>query len=91
MCGLFCAVGEEVQNIDHKRVRMALKTRGSDNFGHASFPNVEALHSCLAVSDEISCHQPHYDEGTNSLLLFNGQIYNFEELRAKFLTPINKN
>jgi asparagine synthase (glutamine-hydrolysing) len=87
MCGIFGSVGCEHNNPDSLAViRRLLHHRGPDAHGHFFEPETRTLlvHARLAVVDLTPFGaQPMRDPATNSVVAFNGEIYNFPELRAE--------
>lgn len=65
-----------------KNVNKLLHHRGPDGQGHFSNGTVGFAHNRLAIQDlGPKSHQPLIDEKTGSILIFNGEIYNYIELR----------
>lgn len=60
-----------------------LKHRGPDEFGHFIGDNFVAGHTRLAIIDLEGGHQPMRDPTGRWVLVFNGEIYNYRELRAR--------
>ena len=86
MCGIFgwiseLAVPPETINNFHNQ----LKHRGPDSFGFEQISNKIGFGMTrLAINDLTpSGHQPMVDLETGVSLVFNGEIYNFKELRLK--------
>src|SRR5919204_2460244 len=67
----------------------ALAHRGPDGAGSTSFLagrgdyRVVLGHRRLAIIDPVGAHQPMCDAAAGLALTFNGEIYNFRELRAE--------
>lgn len=57
--------------------------RGPDDAGLFSGPGVLLGHRRLAVIDPNGARQPWLDSGGNAVLVYNGEIYNFPELRRQ--------
>jgi asparagine synthase (glutamine-hydrolysing) len=87
MCGIFGMVGR----YDHQGLREAaltLKHRGPDGFGEWASPgNMAYLAHCrLAIIDLSEAgRQPMANEDGGIQLTFNGEIYNFAELREELI------
>ena len=87
MCGIFGIVGRR----DHAGLREAaltLRHRGPDGFGEWSAPDRSAYlaHCRLAIIDlSEDGRQPMANEDGSVQLTFNGEIYNFAELRAELV------
>lgn len=87
MCGLTGYVdfgGAPAENDILRRMSTALAHRGPDGFGLWSHGNVGLAHRRLAVIDLSSAaSQPMVSRDGNFILVFNGMIYNFSELRGE--------
>jgi len=86
MCGItgimaFNLVGK-VNMIHLTRATMALKKRGPDFQDVYHDPNVGLGHRRLSVIDTSAiAHQPMWDEPKRYCIVFNGEIFNFPQLR----------
>ena len=86
MCGIAGVVGG---NVDARRValeRLAdhLLHRGPDGRGLHLDDHVDLAHTRLAVLDPtVRASQPMVDQSSGCVLVFNGEIYNFKELRVE--------
>jgi len=88
MCGIAGWFSpNQVQSID-KELESGIKNRGSDNFSscrisHNHFQG-SLLHSRLAIMDPVErSNQPFYKYSGNCCIVFNGEIYNFKQLRER--------
>ena len=63
------------------RMTTALAHRGPDGDGFLVEPHVGLGHRRLAVIDVAGGHQPMFNEDGSVVIAFNGEIYNFAELR----------
>lgn len=92
MCGI-CGVVGILEGSDYDRVSVAknaLRHRGPDGNGQWSYTDAKTgfgavvAHTRLSIIDlrEIS-GQPMIDDETGVCIVFNGEIYNFTELRAQ--------
>ncbi len=83
MCGIFGVAGGTQQEwATHAKL---LRHRGPDDFGEYGDPKGRAYlsHCRLAIVDLSSCaHQPMSNEDGTVWLTYNGEIYNFAELRG---------
>jgi len=61
----------------------AIKHRGPDGDGFHFEPGLGFAHRRLAVIDLATGDQPMHSQDENICLIFNGEIYNFRELRAE--------
>lgn len=83
MCGIFGMVGN-IKNIDKSKIPLmlgSLLARGPDEKGVAEFESCILGQTRLSVIDLLSGHQPMTDSENNLTITFNGEIYNFKELR----------
>lgn len=86
MCGLCGIVYTESLPFDEETlssVQRALTHRGPDASGSFSSTGVWFGHRRLKVIDLESGNQPMVDTNRNIALVYNGEIYNFKELRAE--------
>jgi asparagine synthase (glutamine-hydrolysing) len=60
-----------------------LAHRGPDDEGYFIEKNVALGHRRLAIIDLERGHQPMYNEDRSIVIVCNGEIYNFQEIRAK--------
>jgi asparagine synthase (glutamine-hydrolysing) len=76
-------MGEGNETILREMVE-AIKHRGPDSQGVEIIKNVGLGHARLAILDlSASGHQPMWNEDKTIGLVFNGEIYNFKEIRDK--------
>ncbi|AMM51660.1 asparagine synthase [Rufibacter sp. DG15C] len=74
------AIGRLPQTTD------ALQQRGPDSQGHFTHGNVGLGHRRLSIIDvsDVAC-QPMVDEAERYTIVFNGEIFNFQELRSQLV------
>jgi asparagine synthase (glutamine-hydrolysing) len=82
MCGICGFVGAENRDA-LLRMRDALRHRGPDEASVYSDPEVSLGHRRLSIIDLTTGQQPVYNENRSVLVIFNGEIYNHQELRAE--------
>src|SRR5438034_137337 len=87
MCGI-CGqlVFDPAQNVDGdllRRLNAAIRHRGPDSEGYYVQGSVGLAISRLAIIDVAGGHQPIRNEDGAIVVVFNGEIYNFRELRAE--------
>ncbi|MFO1517283.1 MAG: asparagine synthase (glutamine-hydrolyzing) [Lysobacterales bacterium] len=84
MCGIAGFVGPEDRDALHRMAR-ALAHRGPDGDGFLedAASRVHLAHRRLAILDIAGGHQPMRTPDGSLSVVFNGQIYNFAELRAE--------
>ncbi len=92
MCGIagIISVGKALSFTD-KIIFMnkALKHRGPDN--HSDWKNNDILlaHSRLSIIDlSAQAHQPFFSADKRFILVFNGEIYNYHQIRLKIIQEI---
>ncbi len=65
------------------RMTDALAHRGPDGEGFHLEPGIGLGHRRLAIIDPAGGHQPMFNEDRSVAIVFNGEIYNFAELRPE--------
>src|SRR5258707_14240042 len=85
MCGICGVIGFE--NPDQaeaitRRMMEALRHRGPDEDGLLVAPSVALGMRRLSIIDLPGGHQPVFNEASNLAVVFNGEIYNFRQLRG---------
>lgn len=87
MCGIVGLIdgAQSVFSKDIDRAADTLRQRGPDDAGSWTEAGVGLGHRRLAVIDMSSAgHQPMMSADGRYVLVFNGEIYNFRELRSQF-------
>lgn len=82
MCGIAGVFGYEVAALE--RMLLKLRHRGPDHASTASIPGTSCSigHTRLSIIDlDPRSHQPFFSHCGRYALVFNGEIYNFKELR----------
>lgn len=69
-----------------KRMADSLYHRGPDDDGFYSAPGVGLAFRRLAIIDRNGGHQPLSNEDGTIWIVFNGEIYNFQELNKRYLS-----
>lgn len=80
MCGILGGI-----NFSKEQFSLAknlLIHRGPDEIGDFSFNNLYLFHSRLGIQDIVNGQQPYHN--LNSTIIFNGEIYNHNELRSTY-------
>lgn len=81
MCGIAGAIN--YKKYDFEAIKKSLYHRGPDEQGFYIDKDVALVHTRLSIVDILNGHQPFsYKKYT---IIFNGEIYNHLELRAKYL------
>lgn len=87
MCGIggFVSLSERIfdPEIILDRMRGAMSHRGPDGFGTHVRRSCGFLNVRLAIVDREGGRQPMYSQDGTKGIVFNGEIYNFSELRAE--------
>ncbi len=88
MCGLAGLIVKTGANYDFSKFKEATKLmahRGPDNFGEYYSDNLALFHYRLSIIDiEERSNQPFFTEDKNKVIVYNGEIYNFKEIAAKY-------
>ena len=84
MCGIVGFVGK-VKNKEKIIKKMAdrIKHRGPDGEGYYCYKDVALGHRRLSIIDLDNGKQPMMDDDENIIVVYNGEIYNYPELRKK--------
>ncbi|MBK9271794.1 MAG: asparagine synthase (glutamine-hydrolyzing) [Saprospiraceae bacterium] len=83
MCGIFGAIGKKC-NVSPEAVFQLLKHRGPDDRGFYKDEQLLLAHVRLSIVDLSSGgHQPMFSADGNFVLVFNGEIYNYLELKKE--------
>lgn len=88
MCGIVGIINFNGLTINPKLLQSmcdAQKHRGPDDEGYFIHENVGLGHRRLAIIDLESGHQPIHNEDETIWIVFNGEIYNFQELRKQLV------
>ena len=78
LAGLFRADGGGIDPALLRRMTDALAHRGPDGDGFHTEPGLGLGHRRLAIVDVAGGQQPMYNEDSSVVIVFNGEIYNFE-------------
>ncbi|MCK5021955.1 MAG: asparagine synthase (glutamine-hydrolyzing) [Candidatus Pacebacteria bacterium] len=86
MCGILGITGKNIKNYTDEDINSALDSlskRGPDDRGVEKFNNCILGQTRLSIIDLSSGHQPMKDNQKNITITFNGEIYNYQELKKK--------
>jgi asparagine synthase (glutamine-hydrolysing) len=86
MCGIAGIVlfnGQPVERDELGRMNRALAHRGPDDEGICCQDNVGMAHRRLAIIDPAAGPQPFFDQDRRLILSYNGEVYNFFEIRQE--------
>ena len=88
MCGICGFTGEVVSRDDViERMTKVITHRGPDSNGFYKEPDNKITMGFrrLSIIDLDAGHQPIYNEDKSMVLTFNGEIYNYQELRKELI------
>ncbi|HSN08253.1 MAG TPA: carbapenam-3-carboxylate synthase domain-containing protein, partial [Hanamia sp.] len=80
MCGIAGAINS---SFSYPRVVQTLGHRGPDEHNGYRYNNVDLFHLRLSILD-VSCGQQPMHLGEKYTIIFNGEIYNHQEIRKQF-------
>ncbi len=86
MCGIVGLVGNDATPVDEdllQRMCAALNHRGPDDQGFYVKGSVGLAMRRLSIIDLKGGHQPIHNQDRTAWIVFNGEIYNYRELREK--------
>jgi asparagine synthase (glutamine-hydrolysing) len=89
MCGI-CGIIDFKNNFTDdavvKRMMQSIKHRGPDGEGSFINSNVALGHVRLSIIDlSVEANQPMFSDDGNLIIVFNGEIYNFNELKSQLI------
>lgn len=89
MCGLWCSWGHQSSSAE-ERILRSLQNRGPDSHGvyreRMAGGDLSMVHTRLAIQDiSEMAGQPMLSAGGRYIIVFNGEIYNYPELRHELL------
>ena len=83
MCGIFGLINRNSKNIADNIIK-ELSHRGPDDKGIYKDENVVLGHTRLSIIDlSDKAHQPMIEDNENYIIIYNGEIYNYKELKSK--------
>jgi len=85
ICGIFDRAGEPIDRGLLERMTSALQHRGPDGQGYFTDGGVGLGHRRLSIIDVAGGSQPISNEDGTLQVVFNGEIYNYIELREELL------
>ena len=84
MCGIAGVFGKKLEINQINNCQNILNNRGPDFSDYFQKEDVTLIHTRLSILDlSSSGNQPMIDKNTGTVLIFNGEIYNFKELQNK--------
>ena len=87
MCGIvgIASSVEDMNGFPIEAVTDTLAHRGPDGFGYYSNDHVALGHRRLSIIDVAGGAQPIFNADGSKCIIFNGEVYNFQELRRELL------
>jgi len=89
MCGIFAIkYSDTIRTVDASIVRQAIDLmvhRGPDDSGIFVSGNIGLGHRRLSIIDLSSGHQPMMNEDDQISVVYNGEIYNYQEIRKELI------
>lgn len=86
ICGIYNLNGEPVDSALLARMNNTMTHRGPDDEGYFLDGAVGLGHRRLSIIDLNTGHQPLFNEDGKIAVVFNGEIYNFQEIRTDLET-----
>lgn len=87
ICGTFEPGGRRIVQRDMlEAMADTIRHRGPDDAGYYACGSVGLAHRRLSIIDVAGGHQPLSNEDGTIWIVFNGEIYNFEELNRQYLS-----
>ena len=87
MCGILACIGSINNSVTPEQFSKALAMlshRGPDDAGYDEFCGNKLGHTRLSIQDLSDvAHQPMYSDKHDVAVIFNGEIYNFKEIRSE--------
>lgn len=81
ICGIYNLNGRSIDQSLLKKMNNTLVHRGPDDEGYHVEANIGLGHRRLSIIDLNTGHQPIYNEDKTKVIVFNGEVYNFLELK----------
>ena len=83
MCGIAGIIGNYNKE-DQNKILQSMKHRGPDGNGFYDNKNFCFIHTLLKIMDlSNKSLQPMIDENNGNVIIFNGSIYNYKDLKKK--------
>ena len=82
MCGICGIIGQQAEETV-KAMNQAIHHRGPDEEGYFFNENISLASKRLSIIDLQTGSQPVYNEDKSIVVVFNGEIYNFQSIREE--------
>jgi len=90
MCGIAGIIGPNNNQFSISSMLERIKHRGPDGLFYWSDNNIDLAHARLSIIDlSTDANQPMIDEETGNVIVFNGEIYNYIELKEELKNKYN--
>lgn len=87
MCGIAGIInlkeGSKPSQHDLERMIQMIRHRGPDDYGFYADSEIGLAHARLSIIDIEGGHQPIHDEDSDTWIIFNGEIFNYVELKIE--------
>ena len=86
MCGILGCISNNIDRVEFELNLSKLNHRGPDDSGVYFDDNIALGHTRLSIVDlSKNGHQPMISSCGNFIIVFNGEIYNFEEIKRDLI------
>jgi len=85
MCGIYGIISNQLTRDHLEKSTMTLGHRGPDDSGFFYKDGIGLGHRRLSIIDLEGGHQPMFNEDRDKCIVYNGEIYNFLELRDQLI------
>jgi len=85
MCGIFGIASTRLEDGNYTAYTNTLSHRGPDAYGDYQNDNVFLGHRRLSIIDLEGGVQPFFNESKSLAIIFNGEIYNYKEIRQSLI------
>lgn len=86
MCGIGGCLGEEATTELIRNMSALIKHRGPDDYGEYVDRGISLFSNRLSIIDLEGGHQPIFNEDETLVIVFNGEIYNFPDIKGDLET-----
>lgn len=83
MCGIVGILSDKDFSFPLKEAMHSLRHRGPDDSGSYEDSHIRLGHARLSIIDVAGGKQPIFNEDNTKCIVFNGEIYNFKDLRQE--------
>lgn len=88
MCGIIGIIGNQISKeyLNSDKLKLALNHRGPDFTDHIFIDPIFFIHNRLSIIDlDKRAHQPFFSNDRSKVIIFNGEIYNYQEIKKELL------